>query len=36
MGQKMYNVTIQGITKQYPEKILTVRCKGYEEVRMHL
>ena len=21
MGQKMYNVTIQGITKQYPEKI---------------
>ena len=29
MGQKMYNVTIQGITKQYPEKIpYSEICKG--------
>lgn len=38
MGQKMYNVTIQGITKQYPEKIPYSEIgKGIQkEVRMHL
>lgn len=37
MGQKMYNVTIQGITKQYPEKIpYSEIVRNTKEVRMHL
>ena len=37
MGQKMYNVTIQGITKQYPEKIpYSEIVKEYEGSRLNL